>query len=186
MKRKKRVGRGRKAGGGKIASRRIASLKASGEGGSGGCPSGNVATMAQADQEAGHTLSRRRCAGLVQAKTDIPEGDQSGVVEGDERRKKRVPGVRLAGRPRQPRPGREGSETWLDRRALQIIAKLAMSGAPAFGMMGGRRSGRTLSVPTINENPRPSGAWTGHPREFRRDRLPGPPACGICSVLIGL
>ena len=33
MKRKKRVGRGRKAGGGKIAGRRIGSLKASGEGG---------------------------------------------------------------------------------------------------------------------------------------------------------
>jgi len=38
MKRKKRVGRGRKAGGGKIASRRIASLKASGGGGSGDAP----------------------------------------------------------------------------------------------------------------------------------------------------
>jgi hypothetical protein len=35
MKRKKRVGRGRKAGGGKIAGRRIGSLKASGVGGSG-------------------------------------------------------------------------------------------------------------------------------------------------------
>ncbi len=33
MKRQKRVSRGRKAGGGKIASRRIGSLKASGEGG---------------------------------------------------------------------------------------------------------------------------------------------------------
>jgi hypothetical protein len=48
--------------------------------------------MAQADQEAGHAVSRRRCAGLVQAKTEIPEGDQSNVVEGDERRRrKRVP-----------------------------------------------------------------------------------------------
>jgi uncharacterized protein (DUF4415 family) len=35
MKQKNRVGRGRKPGGGKIASRRIASLKASAEGGSG-------------------------------------------------------------------------------------------------------------------------------------------------------
>jgi uncharacterized protein (DUF4415 family) len=38
MKRKKRVGRDRKAGGGKIASRRIARLKASEEGGSGNGP----------------------------------------------------------------------------------------------------------------------------------------------------
>jgi len=38
MKLKKRVGRGRKAGGGKIASRRIARLKASGRGGSGQDP----------------------------------------------------------------------------------------------------------------------------------------------------
>jgi uncharacterized protein (DUF4415 family) len=38
MKPKKRVGPGRKARGGKIASRRIASLKASGEGGSGDAP----------------------------------------------------------------------------------------------------------------------------------------------------